>query len=42
MVMPETCTLQLDYVCGCDKNSYPNECVAASKGMNVAYRGQCQ
>ena len=41
MTLPDICSTHLDYVCGCDKLVYPNECVASSKGMNVAYRGEC-
>ena len=39
---PEFCLFQLDPVCGCDNKDYTNPCLAASAGVNVAYKGNCK
>lgn len=39
---PQTCTGHIDWVCGCDNQSYSNECVAQAAGVSVKYKGQCK
>ncbi len=38
---PTACPRIWDPVCGCDGTTYSNDCVAASEGVNVDYRGAC-
>lgn len=30
-----------DYVCGCDSNTYKNECEASKYGVSINYMGKC-
>lgn len=40
--MPQACPDVWSPVCGCDGQTYGNACEAASAGVNVSYKGECE
>jgi len=39
---PQMCTMDYTPVCGCDEQTYSNECAANAKGVSAAYLGECK
>lgn len=39
---PETCTQKAEPVCGCDGNSYLNDCLRLMAGVQKDHDGECQ
>lgn len=39
---PDACTLQWDPVCGCDGQTYGNDCARASNGVQLDHEGECR
>ncbi|MFQ5491200.1 MAG: Kazal-type serine protease inhibitor family protein [Phycisphaerae bacterium] len=38
---PQVCTEIFQPVCGCDSQTYPNECDARAAGVSIDHQGEC-
>jgi Kazal-type serine protease inhibitor domain len=41
MPRPQVCTMAFNPICGCDGQTYPTSCAAATAGVSVASVGEC-
>jgi hypothetical protein len=40
--IPQVCTKEINYVCGCNKRNYSNDCVRQQKRVAKNHDGQCK
>lgn len=39
---PRNCNIDENFICGCDKKTYKNECIANINGISVKHNGKCE